>query len=165
MGFTVNYDDIVEGNDLIPVGDYEVIVRSVEERVTKNGKQHISIQLSVRNDIDQKYKNKVVFESLWQKKDTGKYQMKQFNTISKALKIPNGKNYNSLDELISDWMHKVAKIRIKHDVYEGNTNARVSFWSESKFQECNHVWRDQNAQGVTDMGFAEMQNSDDDCPF
>lgn len=167
MGFTVNYDDAFEGNDLIPQGDYEVIVKKAEEKETKNGdKKYISIQLAVRNDIDQKYKNKIIFESLFKSKDTGKYQMKQFNTISKALKIPNGKNYGSLDELLGDWNNKSMLVRIKHEEYNGNTNARVGFYNESKFKDCNHVWpvKTDNQQ-MADMGFNELSGQDDEFPW
>ena len=167
MSFTVNYDDAFEGNDLIPQGDYEVIVKKAEEKETKNGdKKYISIQLAVRNDIDQKYKNKVIFESMFKKKDTGKYIPKQFNSVAKALKIPNGKNYNSLDELLDDWENKTARVRIKHEEYNGNTNARVSFWNESKFSECNHVWKDQTATSIAgDAGFTPLSGQDDDFPW
>ena len=167
MSFTVNYDDAFEGSDLIPQGDYEVIVKKAEEKETKDGsKKYISIQLAVRNDIDQKYKNKIIFESLFKGKDTGKYQMKQFNTISKALKIPNGKNYGSLDELLGDWNNKPVLVRIKHEQYNGNTNARVGFYNESKFKDCNHVWlvKTDNQQ-MADMGFNELSGQDDEFPW
>lgn len=167
MSFSVNYDDVYEGNDLIPVGNYEVIVKIAEEKDTKDGsKKYVNIQLAVRNDIDQKYKNKIIFESLFKGKESGKYNMKQFNTISKALKIPNGKNYSSLFELLADWNNKTALVKIKHEEYNGNTNARVSFWNESKFQSCNHVWPvKSDTQQMTDMGFSELSGVDDDIPF
>ena len=165
MGFSINYDDVFEGNDLIPQGDYEVIVKKTEEKETKNGdKKYISIQLAVRNDIDQKYKNKIIFESLFKGKESGKYNMKQFNTVSKALKIPNGKNYSSLDELLGDWNNKTALVRIKHEKYNDNINARVGFWSESKFPTCNHEWKLDNQQ-MAEMGFTPLAAADDDCPF
>lgn len=168
MSFTVNYDDVFEGNDLIPQGDYEVIVKKAEEKETKDGsKKYISIQLAVRNDIDQKYKNKIIFECLFKGKDTGKYQMKQFNTISKALKIPNGKNYSSLDELLGDWNNKPMLVRIKHEEYNGNINARVGFYNESKFKgNCNHVWPvKSDAQQMADLGFNELSGQDDEFPW
>lgn len=167
MNFEVNYDDVFEGNDLIPEGEYEVIVKKAEEKEVKDGsKKYISIQLSVRNDIDQRYKNKIIFESLWKAKATGKYNMRQFNTISKALKIQNGKKYESLDELLSDWDNKTVMVKIKHEEYNGYTNARVAFWSESKFKDCNHTWADKSdVQAITDMGFSPLADADDDVPF
>ena len=160
MNFEINYDEAYEDNGLIAEGIYEVIVAKCEERETKAGTVRIGLQLTVRNDVDQRCKNKVIFENVWKAKATGEYNMRQINTIGKALKIANGKKYNGLNELLKDFEGKTAKVTIKHEEYNGNTNARVKNWDNSKFSTCNHVWK------VKEDDFVAADTmQEDDLPF
>lgn len=164
--FKVNHEEAFEGNDLLPEGTWEVIVREAKQKATTGGRQHISIQLAVRNDLNQKYKNKVIFDTIWTKKeDNESYNVANLQTVAKALDIPNGKSYGSLDELLADWMGKGAKVSVKHETYNDNTNARVKAWNKTDAPGINHVWKEKAAT-TTGSDFMEMQPIDDgDIPF
>lgn len=159
FNFGVNYDEAFEGSGLMAEGTYEVLVVKAAEDVTKNGTEHINMHLVVRNDIDQKYKNKYVFHSMFKGKQTGQYHSGILNTIAKALQIQNGKKFDSLDALLKDFVGKTAKITIKHEEYNGNTNERVKAWEPSKFTTCNHQFKDK-----VDNGFIAV-NDTEDIPF
>lgn len=164
--FKVNHEEAFEGNDLIPEGSWEIVVKKAEEKDTSSGRRHISLQLAVRNDLNQKYKNKIIFDTIWTKKDDNEtYNMANLQTVAKALDIPNGKAYNSLKELLQDWEGKGAKVYVKHETYNENTNARVKGWNKTEAPGINHVWKDSKS---TDTGasFADMTPIDDgDIPF
>ena len=164
--FKVNHEEAFEGNDLIPEGNYEIVVREAKEKETESGRKHISLQLAVRNDVPQKYKNKVVFDTVWTKKDDNEtYNMSNLQTIAKALDIPNGKSYGSLQELLNDWENKGAKVSVKHETYNEKTNARVKAWNKTDAPGINHAWKEKAATS-TGSDFMEMQPIDDgDIPF
>ena len=68
MGFSTNYDDVQEF-DLIPAGQYEVIIKNIEERTTPNGATGLNLSLVIRNDVDQKYQDRYLFHTLWKRKN------------------------------------------------------------------------------------------------
>lgn len=162
--FKVNHEEAFEGNDLIPEGNWEVVVKEAKEKTTEGGRKHINIQLTVRNDVNQKYKNKVIFDTIWTKKDDNEtYNMANLQTVAKALDIPNGKAYTSLEELLADWQGKGAKVYVKHEEYNGNKNARVKGWNKTDAPGINHVWKEKAASS---SDYADMTPiKDEDIPF
>lgn len=165
-GFILNFNDVFEGK--IEDGTYEVVITNASENVTPGGTEYIDLQLTIRNDVDQKYKNMIIFEKLWKSKETGKYNIKMFNTIGKAAKLQPGKVYTSLQDLLNDFLYKTVRVTVKNEVseYNGKTyeNLRVKRWEETKFPQVQHQYKTKE-----NMTIGEMQNSgisiDDDLPF
>ena len=155
MSFEINHEDVFSGNGLMKEGDYEVVVNNAMETATKSGITYVSIDLIVRNDVEQQYKNKHIFHAVWKIKDTGNYNMTNFNTIGKALCIPNGTRFESFEDLLNCFIGKVAKVTVKHEEYNGKTNEKIKAWKESNVQTCNHVFKDKKT----------VQQSDNDLPF
>ena len=69
MGFSTNYENVNDDYGILPEGDYEVIIRNIEERTTKKGSTGLNLSLVVRNDIEQKFKDRYIFYTLWKKKE------------------------------------------------------------------------------------------------
>ncbi|MCR2045513.1 DUF669 domain-containing protein [Anaerosalibacter massiliensis] len=161
FNFQVNHDEAVDFG-LIEEGEYEVIVAKAFEDAAKSGTMFINLHLVVRNDVDQKYQNKYIFASIWQSKETNQYHAGMLNTVAKALRIENGKRYNSLEELLNDFRGKTARVTVKHEEYNGKTNARVKGWEPSKFETCNHQFKNKD-NAINIPGFHPVD--DDDCPF
>src|SRR5699024_475982 len=162
--FTINHDDAMDMS-LVEEGEYEVIVAKAFEDAARTGTMFINLHLQIRNDIDQKNKNRYIFASIWQSKETNQYHTGMVNTIAKALGIENGKRYNSLDELLNDFIGKTARVVVKHEEYNGNTNARVKAWELSRFNSCNHQFKSNNNNNQNNNlpGFQPVSN--DDIPF
>ncbi|NBI05785.1 DUF669 domain-containing protein [Senegalia massiliensis] len=160
--FEVDHDDVFEGG-LIDEGVYEVVVGQAYEDAAKTGTQFINLHLIVRNDIEQKFQNKYIFASIWQSKQTGEYHKGMLNSVAKALQVPNGKKFNSLEELLNEFKGRTARVTVKHEEYNDNTNARVKNWDQSKFNGCNHEFKNKvgNMQGME--GFQPVD--DEDIPF
>ena len=155
--YEINHEEVFEGNSLVKEGDYEVVIKKAEEKETKDGAVYISLALVVRNDVEQQYKNKYLFHSLWRTKATGEYNKTIINTVAKSLDIPNGAKFTSLEELLAGFVGKVCKVTIKHETYNENVNERVKTWSSTKFPACNHVFKDADKQPVS--------QDNDDLPF
>lgn len=160
--FTIDHEKAFEGGGLIAEGDYEVVVLKAFEDAAKSGTQFINLHLIIRNDIDQKHKNQFLFGSLWRNKESGQYHAGMINTVAKAFKIENGKKFNNLEELLKEFIGKTARVNVKHEEYNGNTNARVKGWESSRFNGCNHVYKTSEQTNTIPEGF---HPTDDDIPF
>lgn len=152
--FKVNYDEVNNVGGVIAEGEYEVVVNKAVENVTPSGAEYMDIQLIIRNDIDQKHKNQYIFASVFKSKATNEYHSGMVNSVCKALSIPNGTQFNSLNDMLNMFNKRVARVTVKHEEYKGDKQARVKYWNESKFQNCQHTFKD---------GFTEVSNSD--VPF
>lgn len=159
--FTIDHSDVFEGG-LIEEGTYEVVVFKAFEDA-KSGTQFINLHLIIRNDLDQKHKNQYLFGSIWRSKETNEYHKGMINTVAKALKIENGKKFNSLDELVSDFVGKTARVVVKHEEYNGNVNARVKSWEQSRFTTCNHTYKEPQTEGFS--GIEGFSPTNEDIPF
>lgn len=156
--FQVDHDAASEGGN-VPEGSYEVIVLKAFEDTAKSGTGFINLHLVIRNDITvQKQQNRYIFGSIWQSKETGQYNAGMLNAVAKALKIENGKRYNNLQELLSDFVGKTCKVTVKHEEYNGKINVRVNKWEQSAFQGCNHIFKESMPEGFHIA-------SNDDVPF
>jgi len=172
-GFSLDFENTFEGTGIAD-GTYEVVISLTGEDATKNGAEYAEFRLTLRNDIDQKHKNMIIFEKLWKTKDTGKYNMMMFNTIGKAAQLPKGKSYSSMNELLGDYVGKPLKVTVKNEEseYNGKTynNLNVKKWDVTSFPNVQHKQKvKENAGGVQNDPFAGNSGpitvEDDDLPF
>lgn len=146
MNFSTNYDDI--GNELLPEGKYECIVKDAFPSETSHGTPYLDIRLVIRNDVEQKYKNKYIFHSIWKKKEPSEqdrqvdgYSFKQLMSLASAAGLPSGKNYASVEELCKDFIGKCVNVETEHDEWNGKTNVRVKYCNKTDYPECRHIFK------------------------
>lgn len=147
MAFSTNYAEVKE-SELVPPGKYEVIIAEAKEIVTKNGSYGIQLATVIRNDIEQKCKNRNVFHTLWKKKEPDEkdnmvdgYSFKQIMQLAKACQLPDGKNYKNLAEMLGEVVRKCVQVTVQHEEYNGNTNVRVQYINSTAFPDCKHVFQ------------------------
>ena len=182
MAFTVDHSQASGGTDLLPEGEYEVIIKYASEDVTKGGTMYINVTCVIRNDIEQKFKNKYVWYSIWRKKEPtpadlscSGYSSKQIQNLSKAVKLPDGKEYENIADWCDDLKNHVFKVTIEHEEYKGKTQAKVKWTDETKYPECHHIWKkagdetpaaNETASANTPAAGEYVEvTSDDDLPF
>ena len=176
-----NYRDL-SNNDFepLPQGDYEVIIEQATENVTNSGAQSVQMKLHVRKDLDnvselsdtnRKYHNRVVWINNWKRKATGRYNDQQFQYILSALKVPENKEFNTVDQYCQFIENKPirAYIKITKDSYEGKDQERndVAPWgfSETKFPLNKAASDATPVDPFKDNSGAPIDISDDDLPF
>lgn len=161
--FTLDMNDTFEGG--IKDGKYEVVITKFEESATQSGTEFVDVRLTVRNDIDQPYKNQIVFHRIWKAKATGKYNMKFFNTIGAAAQLQQGKQYSSIEELFQDFLGKPVLVAVKNEISEYNDktyeNLNVKRWEKTNFPELAHKFKTEEGSNP----FATQQQDDTDYPF
>ena len=148
MGFSTDYTD-VQSFELIPKGEYEVIIKAITERTTQNGATGLNLTLVIRNDVEQKCKNRYLFHTLWKRKETTQadmqvqgYSFKQIMQLAKAAKLPSGKAYETVSDLCADLINHVMKVNVNHGQWNGQMREEVGFMNESAFPECKHVYKE-----------------------
>ena len=145
MGFSTNYEDI-QDLDIIPKGEYEVIITKIEERTTPNGATGLNFALTIRNDVEQKCNNRCIFMTLWKRREPTPadmqvqgYSFKQIMQLAKAVRLPAGKNYETVYSLCDELSGKIMRVTVGHREYNGRTYEDVKFMNESQFPECKHT--------------------------
>lgn len=147
MAFNTNYED-VHDFDLIPKGEYEVIITKIEEHTTQKGATGLNFTLIIRNDVEQKYQNRCIFHTFWKRKEPTQadmqvqgYSFKQVMQLAKAVKLPSGKSYETVYSLCDELGGKIMRVTVGHREYNGKTYEEVKFMSETQFPECKHVFK------------------------
>lgn len=189
MGFKTNHKEATQGDFSIkPEGDYEVIIKGIEEKTTRNNKTGLNMKLLIRNDVSgQKFGNGFLFHTFWKRKEPTELDMQvegysygQIMNLGKAARLPDGKEYENLSEYIADLIDKCVRVTLKHEEYNGKTQERISWINETKFPDCKHVYK--QSATTAQNGFAANTNtqqfatapivdsdidfdSDDDLPF
>lgn len=174
MAFSTDFTDVKDGGGLIPIGEWESIIKYAGEDATRSGTVHINVTMVIRNDIEQAYKNKYIWHQLWHRKEPtqadlscGGYSFKQIQSLSKAAGLPNGKKYESLADWCDDLANRPVRITVDHEEYNGKTRARVKWINASQHPDCNHEWKSSEIEPAgtpVDVQFTEIED-DDDLPF
>ena len=194
MGFKSNWNEATQGNSIKPEGDYECLIAKVEEKeyntTDSNGnkivKNKLNISMIIRNDVEQNYKNGYIFDTLWKKKEPTNadlqvkgYSYGQIMALGKAAGLPDGKEYDSLEQFCGELVNKPMRVTIKHEEYNGKTQERVSWRNPTKYPTVKHTFK--QSQSSTAQTYAQPQQSyasaqptnqgftdmplDDDLPF
>jgi hypothetical protein len=150
-GFKLDFENTFDGYQKIEDGVYEVVIDHASEDATKSGAEFTNFQMTIRNDLDQPFKNQKIWERVFKAKATGKYNMMMFNTIGKAAGLQSGKVYNSFDELLEDYAGKPVQVYVENETseYNGKTyeNLNVKQWNPTKFPDVQHQWKQSNNSG------------------
>ena len=73
------------------------------------------------------------------------YSFKQIMSLAKAANLPSGKSYETVNDLCTDMVGRVVRVKLDHEKYNGEDRERVKFINESHFPECKHVYKDKPA--------------------
>lgn len=187
MGFRANQAEAEQGYSIKPEGEYECIIVKCEERTTRNGATGLNFTYVIRNDVEQKFKNGYIFDTLWKRKEPTQADMSvngygfgQIMATGKAASLPDGKDYENLDAFLADLINKPIRITIKHEEYNGKMQERVSYKDPTKFPDVKHIMKAKSNTAQTTYAaqhaasFAPMQaqqqefqelTDDEDLPF
>lgn len=154
MGFSTNYENVNDDYEVLPEGDYEVVIRNIEERITKKGATGLNLSLVIRNDVEQNYKNRYIFHTLWKRKEPTAadkqvqgYSFNQVMRLAKSAGLPSGKTYETLQDMCRDLMHRPLKITLEHREFNGKTQEDVKYVNATAFPDCKHVFKESKKVG------------------
>lgn len=156
--------DSSKGSQSIKPGTYEMVITKASHDASQNGKEYILIGLTVRNDLDQSYKNAFHGEFLWPSRDTGEFNQRMLQTIIGAVGVPDGKEFDTEEEYLQTLMHKPVRVTLKEEEYNGEKSNKVGFsWSKTDFPEVQHQFKTDKDPFAGNGQPIDI--SDDDLPF
>lgn len=181
MAFRADYSKAQQSDSIKPEGDYECIVQKIEERTTMNGKRKLSVWLVIRNDVEQGYKNGLIFHDIWAKKSpdaddaaVNGYNYAQLMALAAAVRLPQDKDYPDLAALIADMLNKPVKAHLCHNEYNGKTYEKIDRVLTTNYPDVKHKPKTAapvaGAYATPVQQFAavpvgDTAQSDDDYPF
>ncbi len=180
--FKTDTNKATEGGMLKPEGDYEVVILKAETTTTPNGKEKIAFRYVIRNDIDQKFKNGLIFDDIWKKREPNEddlsvdgFNFGQLMALARAARLPNEKEYESLGTFLAELVGKPIKVHLYHDDYNDKYYEKVDMRFPTDFPDVKHV---QKTSAPPASGYAAppavdfaaytaagSASSDDDYPF
>ena len=152
MGFKANWSEAAQSNSLKPEGDYECLIAKAEECDYTNSKGEektcLNISFIIRNDVEQGYKNGHIFHTLWKRRkptendmQVNGYGFNQVMTLGKAAGLPDGKDYDSLEQFLEELIKKPVRVTIKHGEWNGEKREEVSWLNPTKFPTVKHTFK------------------------
>lgn len=170
--FKLDMEDVFVPKENVKIEDgvYEAVIEKAHEDATPSGAEYINFWFRIRNDLNQPFKNQVVFNKIWKAKATNKYNFKMINTLGKSAQLENGKSYSSLEDLLADFIGKPLKINVKNETseYNGKTyeNTNVSYTEKTAFPAVNHVKEQKQGNNTADPFVKkDVQQDLDNLPF
>ena len=114
MAFKVSYKDAQQDFELIPVGSYEMYVKSAETAYTNGGTEYFQVRLQIRDDIEQAAQNRQMSDRMWLSEKALPITERRANMLSKAAKLDDGKEYEDMNAWGRDLVGKFVKVRVRH---------------------------------------------------
>lgn len=159
INWNFNADDVEESFPLIPAGDHRVRIASVEEKRSSKDNDMIELSLEVS-----RYPGRIFFYLVFLPNNTT-----MTNTNLKRLWDSFGIEVGNMDT--ASWVGRAGAARIKHEDYNGDKTARVSYFIERKKQDKLPAWQasgNQSAAAAPPAWVSEAENapfSESDLPF
>lgn len=175
FNFQVNYEEASEGFGKIEDGKYEVLITQASEGATQGGSEYIDVRFTIRNDVQQKHANQIIFHKIWKSKETGQYVMGMVQQLAKYAQLPNGQQYATIQDFFNALLGRPLVVEVKNEEseYNGKTyeNLNVKNMENTQFPNVAHVHKGQQQQqqrgqqAVPNAFGGGQQVNNEDLPF
>jgi len=122
-------------SQLMDEGEYEVRIEKVERKMLPSGKEKLQITYRVRDDVEQKYQNRCVFEDIWAERENPEmFNRKRINQLLGTQAIEDGHTFDSINDVINFLLgcNLVVHISVEFDEYRNENVNNVSYYRSSK---------------------------------
>lgn len=155
MAINWNFDsnDVEEGFPLIPIGDHRVRIASATEKQSKTGNDMIELSLDVSN-----YPGHLFYYLVFLPNNTT-----MTNTNLKRLWDSFGIEMGNMNT--ASWVGKVGAARVKHEEYNGDQTARISYFVERKKQDKLPAWVEKSSGGASTDTHSWVADAENAPPF
>lgn len=126
----VNHEQAGSGEyELIAEGEYETVISDVEVTESKSGNPMLKLTITLRNDVKQPHRK----QKLWDYLVATEKAMFKFHQVAKAVGLPNGKDFKSIEEFRNAILYKAVRVVVKQEESEYNgekrTQARIKTYA------------------------------------
>ena len=145
MGWEYKREESSNFDTKIPEGKHRIRIKAAEKAVSKTGNKMLTIQFEVSGYKGIIYHH-IVF--LADKPEITNRMLTQFFDSFKG--IPEGQ----FD--VSKWIGQVGAAQIKHEEYNGNTNAKIHYFIAKDKQAELPNWKEPDGTEVDENGFMSI---------
>lgn len=139
----------------LPEGKHRIRIKSADKAISKNGNDMLALQFDV-SGYDVTLYHYIVFMA--DRPEITNRMLTQFFDSFKD--IPEGE----FD--ISKWIGKVGACQVKHEEYNGNTNAKINYFLHADKQGDLPPWKEpERAEGSGDADFHPVEDLPEELPF
>lgn len=125
---------------VLPEGQYRIRVKSAEKAQSKSGNDMLALQFEVSGS------NSILYHYIVFMKDRPEITNRMLTQFYDSFKdIPEG------DTNIDSWIGKVGACKVKHDEYNGNKTAKVSYFIKADKQSELPAWKEPSANSNDTM--------------
>lgn len=128
--------------ELVAEGDYECVIADAEIKESSKGSPMIKATLTIRNDVKQPHRK----QKLWDYYVASEKAMFKFHQVAKAVGLPNGKDFATMEDFRNAILYKAVKITVVHEdnTYNGETKkqARIKAYSLATVEYANPSSKD-----------------------
>ena len=129
MSYTYNAESLVKE------GDYEALVEKMEVKTLPSGKNKLAVWFRIRNDVEQPYANKVLFDDIWAEKNNPEiFNRKRINQLLGTQEIEDGREFASIKDIISflDKAPLIIHVGIELNEWKGEDVNVIKYYKKSK---------------------------------
>lgn len=138
---------------LIKDGDYEAVISEMKLRPSKNNTESLSITYRIRDDVEQEFKNRKVFESIWLGSD---FHQKRISNLLYAVNATKDQSFNGINEVINYCVGKPLLINVKTEFNE--------FFNED-VNSVRYVKQTTLVNKTLENNESALELNDDELPF
>lgn len=129
-----------EEYSIIENGEYEATLDKIDVKTSKNGNKYATLTYRIRDDVEQKFQKRILFDNLFKEKDangnaTEYYNRKRLTKIIKAIFPENTPlNFNTIDDIFDEIVdHKlIIVVNHSHDDYYDKEKNYISYFKPTK---------------------------------
>jgi hypothetical protein len=132
--------DYEAASNLVEPGEYECRIVEALVDATPRGSLFFSVRLVIRDDVAQKHQKRLLFYRIYRRREpdaddmkTDGFSFRQIMNLCRAAQLPNGKSYESLDELGNDLAGACVKVKVAHEFndYRGENECVIKWVNKS----------------------------------
>ena len=153
-----------ETNDLVKDGDYECTIENIKIKTTPNGVEYLSLMFRVRDDVEQAYQNRCLFDSIWHPKDNPNiFNPKRINQLLGTQAVQDGQVFDSIDDVINflTGAKLIAHVKTEFNEYQGKDVNVIKYFNKSA--HLPQKLGDNYKKDAPDTGMKVVD--DEDLPF
>ena len=121
---------------LLDAGEYEVTIDKIETKELPSGAKKIGIQFRVRTDVEQGFKNRIIFEDIWKERETEFYNRKRINQLLGTQEFKDGQTFPTVQDLMDELRgcNLVANVVIAFSDYRNEDENKILFYQTTKIK-------------------------------
>ena len=143
--------------EVLPEGKYRIRIKSAEKAVSKSGNDMLALQFDVSDH------SQILYHYITFMKDRPEITNRMLTQFFDSFKDIKDGDFN-----MTNWIGKVGACNVKHEEYNGNPSAKISYFIKADKQDDLPPWKEPKGSASTDSdGFMTIDTSklDFDPPF